>query len=113
MARALFSRPAVVLADEPTGNLDTATGAQVLALLGAANRELGQTVVMVTHSPEAAATGDEVVSIRDGLVEGRLDLARHRPGGRERKVVSWLQTLDKPGKSVQTGPPAGPAPAER
>ena len=91
VARALFSEPAILLADEPTGNLDSATGEEVLSLLGDARRELAQTVVMVTHSAEAAASGDEVVLLRDGLVAGHLDLPA---GGEERagSILAWLQS---------------------
>jgi putative ABC transport system ATP-binding protein len=68
VARALVSRPAVVFADEPTGNLDTKSGEEVLALLRQAVDEFGQTVVMVTHDPEAAAYADRLVVLRDGRV---------------------------------------------
>ena len=68
IARALVSRPAVVFADEPTGNLDTKSGEEVLALLRQAVDEFGQTVVMVTHDPEAAAYADRLVVLRDGRV---------------------------------------------
>ena len=65
-ARALVSRPAVVFADEPTGNLDSRSGAEVLSLLAGSVRELGQTVVMVTHDPVAAAYANRVVLLADG-----------------------------------------------
>ncbi|MEV0844023.1 ABC transporter ATP-binding protein [Actinocatenispora sera] len=65
-ARALVSRPAVVFADEPTGNLDSRSGAEVLGLLSASVRELGQTIVMVTHDPVAAAYANRVVLLADG-----------------------------------------------
>lgn len=68
IARALIGDPRLILADEPTGNLDTATGAQVMALLRALNRELGVTVVMVTHDREIAAKCDRSIEIRDGQV---------------------------------------------
>ncbi|MEV4410769.1 ABC transporter ATP-binding protein [Catellatospora sp. NPDC049609] len=73
LARALVSRPEVVFADEPTGNLDSWSGAQVLGLLRDAVRDLGQTVVMVTHDPNAAAYADRVVLLADGRVAGELD----------------------------------------
>jgi putative ABC transport system ATP-binding protein len=72
LARALLGQPDVVFADEPTGNLDTATGHEVLALLRHSVRELGQTVVMVTHDPVAASFADEVVLLRDGRLAGSL-----------------------------------------
>ncbi len=65
VARALIHQPALVLADEPTGNLDSATGREVLALLVGAVRERGATLVMVTHSREAAASADRVFAIED------------------------------------------------
>jgi putative ABC transport system ATP-binding protein len=68
IARALVSRPAVVFADEPTGNLDTKSGEEVLSLLRQAVDEFGQTVVMVTHDPEAASYADRLVVLRDGRV---------------------------------------------
>jgi putative ABC transport system ATP-binding protein len=68
VARALVSRPAVVFADEPTGNLDTRSSEEVLGLLRTAVDEFGQSVVMVTHDPEAASYADRLVVLRDGLV---------------------------------------------
>jgi putative ABC transport system ATP-binding protein len=69
IARALITRPALVLADEPTGNLDTANSDAVLAMLRRSNQELNQTVLMITHNPEAAAIGDRVLHMRDGRLE--------------------------------------------
>jgi len=71
-ARALASRPAVVFADEPTGNLDSRAGAEVLGFLRRSVRELGQTVVMVTHDPVAASYADRVVFLADGRLVGEL-----------------------------------------
>jgi putative ABC transport system ATP-binding protein len=68
VARALVSEPTVLFADEPTGNLDSRSGAQVLELLREASREYGQTVVMVTHDPRAAATADRAIYLADGRV---------------------------------------------
>jgi putative ABC transport system ATP-binding protein len=68
VARALVSRPAVVFADEPTGNLDSRASEEVLHLLRTAVDEFNQTVVMVTHDPEAASYADRLVVLRDGLV---------------------------------------------
>jgi putative ABC transport system ATP-binding protein len=68
VARALVTRPAVVFADEPTGNLDSKASAEVLALLRQAVDEFGQTVVMVTHDREAAAVADRIVELADGRV---------------------------------------------
>jgi putative ABC transport system ATP-binding protein len=68
LARAIISEPKIVLADEPTGNLDTKTSETVLALLRQLNKELGQTIVMITHNPEAATYGNRVLHMRDGIV---------------------------------------------
>ena len=73
LARALVTRPEVVFADEPTGNLDSRSGAEVLSLLRGSVRELGQTIVMVTHDPAAAAYADRVVLLADGKVAGEID----------------------------------------
>ena len=68
VARALMSKPAVVFADEPTGNLDSTSSGEVLALLRRAVDEFGQTVVMVTHDPNAAAVADRVLVLVDGRI---------------------------------------------
>jgi putative ABC transport system ATP-binding protein len=68
LARAIISEPKIVLADEPTGNLDTKSSEAVLGLLSQLNRDLGQTIVMITHNPEAAAYGHRVLHMRDGEV---------------------------------------------
>jgi putative ABC transport system ATP-binding protein len=73
IARALIARPTVLFADEPTGNLDSAAGAAVLALLRDAVAIDGQTTVMVTHDPRAAATADRVLFLADGLIVSDLD----------------------------------------
>src|SRR6202051_679563 len=68
LARALINRPAIVLADEPTGNLDSKSSSIVLNMLRQSNKDLGQTVLMITHNPEAAAYGDRIVHMRDGEI---------------------------------------------
>jgi putative ABC transport system ATP-binding protein len=68
LARALINKPAVVLADEPTGNLDSENSAIVLKMLRQSNQELGQTVLMITHNPEAASYGDRIIHMRDGHI---------------------------------------------
>lgn len=106
IARAIFPSPAVVLADEPTGNLDTRTGAQILRLLKTLQEEHGQTIVIVTHDPRAAAYGDEVIYLEDGRIRSRIDPGRRpstrrraaasRDGGgevRAQAVLAWLQEL--------------------
>ncbi|WP_214413489.1 ABC transporter ATP-binding protein [Sphaerisporangium fuscum] len=72
VARALISKPQVIFADEPTGNLDSRSGAEVLSFLRSSVRELGQTIVMVTHDPVAASYADRVVFLRDGLLVTEL-----------------------------------------
>jgi putative ABC transport system ATP-binding protein len=75
IARALITRPAILLADEPTGNLDTENSEAVLSMLHASSRELNQTVLMITHNPEAAQIADRILYMRDGRIthieEGR------------------------------------------
>jgi putative ABC transport system ATP-binding protein len=68
IARALITKPAIVLADEPTGNLDTQNSDAVLEMLRTSSRELGQTVLMITHNPEAAAIADRILHMRDGQI---------------------------------------------
>ena len=68
IARAIINEPKIVLGDEPTGNLDTKNSETVLAMLRQLNKGLGQTIVMITHNPEAAAYADRVVHMRDGVI---------------------------------------------
>ena len=68
LARALINKPAMILADEPTGNLDTKNSEAVLNLLCQSNKELGQTVLMITHNPEAAEFADRSIHMRDGQI---------------------------------------------
>lgn len=97
VARALVTRPAVVFADEPTGNLDSASGAEVMRLLSAAVREYGQTVIMVTHDPGLAAYADRVIMLADG--RPAADLAAPTPEA----VADTLLRLN-PGPSDETLP---------
>jgi putative ABC transport system ATP-binding protein len=69
VARAIVNRPAILLADEPTGNLDSVNSAAVLDILKDLNQRLGQTVLMITHNPEAAAYADRTIRMRDGRIE--------------------------------------------
>ena len=87
IARSVLLSPEVLLADEPTGNLDSRAGAQVLRLLRELNRDEGRTIVMVTHDPSAAAMADRVVFLRDGLVAGEV------PGGSTERVMDFFATL--------------------
>ena len=72
IARALVSKPAIILADEPTGNLDSRTSQEVMGLLCATGKKFHQTIVMITHNDEIAQIADRTVRIEDGrIVEGR------------------------------------------
>jgi len=68
LARALINHPSIVLADEPTGNLDSRNSEIVLKMLRQTNQQFGQTVLMITHNPAAAAIGDRIIHMRDGLI---------------------------------------------
>ncbi|KHL00499.1 ABC transporter ATP-binding protein [Sinomonas humi] len=72
VARALLTRPAVVFADEPTGNLDSRSGSEVLGMLRRSSREMGQSIIMVTHDPVAASYADRVVLLADGRLAGSI-----------------------------------------
>ena len=72
IARALVNRPRVLLADEPTGNLDSKTGAEILAELQRLNREQGQTIVLVTHDPAIAAWAKRLITVKDGTIASDL-----------------------------------------
>jgi len=88
VARALVSKPAVVFADEPTGNLDSKAGEDVLALLRAAVDEFGQTVIMVTHDPGAASHADRLITLRDGRI-----VHDGAPGSTD-QVIELMKTVD-------------------
>ncbi|MCC2316964.1 ABC transporter ATP-binding protein [Cellulomonas chengniuliangii] len=87
IARALITKPEVVFADEPTGNLDSRSGAEVLSFLRRSVRELGRTIIMVTHDPTAAAYADRVVLLADGRIAG--DIADPTP----ESVLAGLDAL--------------------
>ena len=101
VARALASRPAIVFADEPTGNLDSQSGAEVLGLLRRTVDEFGQTIVMVTHDPVAAAHTDRIVFLGDGRVVGEM-----REPTRER-VLEQMAALDAHRAADLAPTPAG------
>jgi len=69
IARALINEPELILADEPTGNLDTRTGAEIIHLLLSLNQERGLTLVIVTHDPSIASNAGRIIRLRDGLIE--------------------------------------------
>jgi putative ABC transport system ATP-binding protein len=87
IARALISRPTVVFADEPTGNLDSKTGAEILELLRSSVESLGQTTVMVTHDPYAAAIADRILFLADGVI------VRDMPGAEASTVIAAMDEL--------------------
>lgn len=76
IARALITRPAVVMADEPTGSLDTETGMELLSLMRSTQVQTGQTIVLVTHDARAASFGDEVIRLRDGAISAHHIVSR-------------------------------------
>jgi len=90
IARALLLSPAVVLADEPTGNLDSRAGGQILALMRDLNRDEGVTIVMVTHDPSAAAIADRIVFLRDGRAREQVD------GGSTERVIDAFARVQGP-----------------
>jgi putative ABC transport system ATP-binding protein len=91
IARALLLEPELLLADEPTGNLDTKSGREILQLLRRLSGPEGRTVVMVTHDPSAAAIADRVVFLRDGRIAGEV------PGGSAQRVNEFLASLEPAG----------------
>jgi putative ABC transport system ATP-binding protein len=92
LARALATEPAILLADEPTGNLDYTTGTEILDLLWRSVDQLGQTVVLVTHDARAAAFADRVLVVRDGLVLDEITLGR-RADHEARRLITRLAEL--------------------
>lgn len=95
VARALVTEPAILLADEPTGNLDTKTGEVIMSLLRRSCDELGQTIVVVTHDPRAAAYADRVVFLRDGKEKENLqfDDSVDLPA-KVRKIMSVMEQME-------------------
>jgi putative ABC transport system ATP-binding protein len=92
IARALLLSPELVLADEPTGNLDTKSGREVLRVLRELNEEEGHTIVMVTHDPAAAAVADRILFLRDGILAGEIE------GGSARRAAEYLASLQADGE---------------
>jgi putative ABC transport system ATP-binding protein len=92
LARALATKPAILLADEPTGNLDYTTGAEILDLLWDSAERLGQTIVLVTHDARAAAYADRVLVVRDGRLRDEIVLGR-RTDHEARPLIARLAEL--------------------
>ena len=92
IARAFVTNPSIVLADEPTGNLDSKNGEEILKLLRHSCDDLGQTIIMVTHDPKAASYADRVVFLKDGVVSGELKLNGAR--GETATILEQLKALE-------------------
>jgi putative ABC transport system ATP-binding protein len=95
VARALITQPAILLADEPTGNLDSKTGTSIMELLRRSCNELKQTVIVVTHDAKAAAYADRVIFLRDGIVVYEYKpLPEVQLGDRLRGIMSTMEKLE-------------------
>jgi putative ABC transport system ATP-binding protein len=95
IARSLITEPAILLADEPTGNLDSKTGTAIMELLRRSCQELNQTVIVVTHDPKAAAYADRVIFLRDGLIVKDYKPAADTPlADRLRGIMGTMQDLE-------------------
>jgi putative ABC transport system ATP-binding protein len=95
LARALITSPAIVLADEPTGNLDSKTGKAIMELLKQSCNELGQTMVVVTHDPRAASIADRVVFLRDGQIDGEIRFDKQMDKTeRLHKIIEKMEELE-------------------
>ncbi len=94
IARALVTQPAILLADEPTGNLDSKTGAAIMELLRRSRDELHQTIIMVTHDPRAATYADRVVFLRDGQIQHDIPFTLQQD--REYRLSVVIHTMEEP-----------------
>jgi putative ABC transport system ATP-binding protein len=95
LARALVTQPAILLADEPTGNLDTKTGTEMMQLLRESAKDLSQTIVMVTHDSKAAAYADRVIFLRDGKITEEVVLSGINDSSvRLHKIIATLERLE-------------------
>jgi putative ABC transport system ATP-binding protein len=96
LARALITQPAILLADEPTGNLDTRTGNAMMQLLRESARDLDQAIVMVTHDPRAAAYADRVIFLRDGQIVDKIAFAADTDQpARLHQIITTLERLER------------------
>ena len=94
LARALISEPAIVLADEPTGNLDTKTGTLIMNLLRRSCDELEQTIVVVTHDPRAASFADRIVFLRDGVIADQIIFTENEDSAaRLKRVIEMMESI--------------------
>jgi putative ABC transport system ATP-binding protein len=95
LARALITEPTILLADEPTGNLDSKTGIAIMELLRRSRDQLGQTVIVVTHDPRAASYADRVVFLRDGRVASELRFSENATSSQNlRKIIETMEALE-------------------
>lgn len=95
LARALITEPTILLADEPTGNLDSKTGIAIMELLRRSRDQLGQTVIVVTHDPRAASYADRVVFLRDGRVASELRFTQNTTSSQNlRKIIETMEALE-------------------
>jgi putative ABC transport system ATP-binding protein len=102
LARALVTEPAILLADEPTGNLDSRTGLVIMGLLRRTCDDLGQTTVIVTHDPRAAAYADRVVFIKDGKIVDEIHLGTaNLMSSNIRRILEEMERLEKSGSSSE------------
>jgi putative ABC transport system ATP-binding protein len=93
LARALVTEPAIVLADEPTGNLDSRTGTAIMDLLRRSCDELGQTIIVVTHDPRAAAYADRAVFLKDGQIVKQASLEGFEDRAQRLRII--IETMEQ------------------
>ena len=98
IARALINQPAILLADEPTGNLDSNNSAEIMEIISRLNREQGITVLVVTHDPDVAAYTDRVITFRDGAI-----VSDHRESSRRRSVTPATARLPTASRNSRRG----------
>lgn len=95
LARALITEPTILLADEPTGNLDSKTGIAIMELLRRSRDQLGQTVIVVTHDPRAASYADRVIFLRDGRVASQLHFKVNATYSQNlREIIETMEALE-------------------